>query len=82
MEKKINQIDAQGFRQGPWESYHHDGNLWSKGSFLDGKRTGYWEYYWFNGNFMWKGSYLNGIEIGTWEQYDIEGNLKKVIYYH
>ena len=82
METKVNQRDVQGSKQGFWEEYYSNGNLWSKGSYLDDKETGAWEWYYYNGNFCRKGSYLDGIEIGTWETYDREGILIEVTYHH
>ena len=83
METPINQKDALGFKQGLWEEYWDNGNLYYKGSWLDGKQTGLWEHYWHNsGNLMCKGSFFNDKKTGIWEWYDIEGNLIRVIYHH
>ena len=82
MKTKLNQIDAQGRRQGLWKQYWLNGNLWAKGSYLDGKETGAWEWYRKNGNLWAKESFLNGKRTGSREDYDREGNLIKVTYYH
>ena len=82
MKTKLNQTDAQGLRQGLWERYWPNGNLWWKGSYLNGKQTGLWEWHWSNGNLWYKGSFLNGKEIGTWEWYDENETLQEVIYHH
>jgi hypothetical protein len=41
MNKKIN-----GLREGPWEIYHHDGELAYKGTYLKNKKIGYFYFNW------------------------------------
>lgn len=45
MEK--NQI-INGVREGYWEKYYHNGNLWFKGNYIKGQKIGYWESHYFN----------------------------------
>ena len=47
---RINQYDSEGRRQGYWEYYYSNGNLSSKGNYINGKNDGVWEFYWNNGN--------------------------------
>ena len=82
MGTKLNQTDGQGLEQGLWKVYWFNGNLWSKGSYLNGKKDGVWEFYWEHGNLHCKGSFLDGKQIGTREDYDKEGILIEVTYYH
>ena len=44
-------------KDGPFERYHENGQLWNKGTFTDGERHGPWESYHENGQLWWKGTY-------------------------
>ena len=48
--KDIKPYNENGKQHGYWEDYYPNGNLWSKGNYVDGKPHGYWEYYYYNGN--------------------------------
>ena len=71
---RINQYTHDGKQDGYWESYWDNGELASKGSYVDGKKEGYWEYY-ADGKLTAKGSYINGKEEGIWEYYYDNGKL-------
>jgi antitoxin component YwqK of YwqJK toxin-antitoxin module len=71
----INLYNAKGEKHGYWEDYYDNGNLYSKGNYVDGKQHGYWEYYWSNGNLSYKGNYVDGKEHGYWEEYYYNGKL-------
>ena len=45
----VNQTDAQGLRQGPWQRNHPNGRLMYTGTFLDGRPVGEWRRYHENG---------------------------------
>jgi antitoxin component YwqK of YwqJK toxin-antitoxin module len=47
--KNIKPINENGNRHGYWEYYYDNGNLCSKGNYVDGKEQGYWEKYHSNG---------------------------------
>ena len=70
-----NRTDRLGRKQGLWESYWRNGNLYYKGSFNNGKREGEWEYYYECGILSSKGSFNNDRFEGIWELYDDEGDL-------
>jgi antitoxin component YwqK of YwqJK toxin-antitoxin module len=73
---RINQYDINtGKKQGIWEEYHYNGQLWFKGSYKNNLRDGYWEEYWSNGQLWFKGSYKNGEKDGIWEKYYDNGQL-------
>ena len=63
-----------GKKDGPWVSYHDNGQLQEKGSYKDGKREGPWVYYHKNGQYQWKGTFKNGHvwneETQAWEIVD------------
>ena len=54
----INQRDSNGKKTGYWEENHDNGNLWSKGNFINGRLAGYWEEYNSNGNMKSKEFYI------------------------
>ena len=68
---------------GVWETYHDNGQLWTKGSYLNGNKNGVWERYYSNGQLCEKGSYLslglgNGYKgNGVWKYYNEDGSLER-----
>jgi len=60
---------------GIYEEYDDNGQLSTKGSYLNGKANGVREYYYDNGQLRSKGSYLNGKKSGIWEYYNEDGSL-------
>ena len=59
--------------EGPWVTYHDDGQLSHKGDFKNGKEEGPWVQYYDNGQLYWKGEYKNGKKEGPWESYNDDG---------
>ena len=47
-------------KDGPWESYHDNGQLESKGTYRDGKRDGSFETYYDNGQLSYKVIFKDG----------------------
>jgi antitoxin component YwqK of YwqJK toxin-antitoxin module len=74
--KRINQLTAEGRKQGYWEYYHNNGKLNIKGSYIKGKKDGIWEEYHNNGVLESKGNYVNGKREGYWEEYHRDGTLR------
>lgn len=69
-------IDTIGRQQGEWKEYHPNGELKSKGEYLNGKRIGEWIFYYSNGKVEQKGKYdKKGKAQGTWKWYYENGNL-------
>jgi antitoxin component YwqK of YwqJK toxin-antitoxin module len=58
----------RGKSEGPYVSYHENGQLLEKGSYKDGKPEGPWVSYWDNGQFRSKGNYKDGKKEGPWIQ--------------
>ena len=52
-----------GKRDGPWVSYHPNGQLDYKGTYRDGKEDGPWVTYYGNGQLLSKGTYKNGKKV-------------------
>lgn len=63
------------------ESYHKNGKLNYKGSYLNNVRVGPWISYWDDGNLAYKGLYKNGSEIGYWQFSEFRDKQNKHIFY-
>ena len=58
---RINQYDMDGNKIGYWEYYHPNGNLHSKGNYVNGLENGYWESYYSDGEIWLRGNFINGL---------------------
>jgi antitoxin component YwqK of YwqJK toxin-antitoxin module len=67
--KDITPRNENGNRHGYCEIYYDNGNLWYKGTYVDGKPHGYWEGYYDNGNLCYKGNHVAGNRHGYWEEW-------------
>ena len=54
-----------GERDGPYESYHENGQLWVKGTYNAGERDGAYEVYRENGQLQESGMYRAGQRVGS-----------------
>jgi len=72
-EELLNQTDAQGRRQGPWEEKTEWGDTW-KGLYVDGLRQEIWKRYTKKGVLMEESSYIDGKQDGPWKHYRPNGN--------
>ena len=52
-----------GKREGTWNEYHSNGQLWSKGKYKDGEQEGLWEFYNENGKLVKKRNFKDGVEV-------------------
>ncbi len=69
-------LDTAGRQQGPWVEYHPNGQIKSKGEYLNGRRIGEWIFYYANGKVEQKGKYdKKGKAQGPWKWYYETGNL-------
>ena len=66
-----------GVMEGPWVSYHENGQLLSEGAFKNGKEEGPWVFYYDNGQLEMKGDFKNGEREGLWIDYYDNGQLNK-----
>jgi antitoxin component YwqK of YwqJK toxin-antitoxin module len=62
-----NKYNTEGKKEGYWEEYHENGELWYKGSYTNGIMDGYWEFYYSDGGLMNKGNFRKGKKVGYWE---------------
>ncbi len=72
----MNEFNDKGLKEGYWEVYSSNGNIWSNGNYINDKCMGYWEDYYFNGNLFRKGEYYYDEYIGYWEWYNSGGKLE------
>ena len=71
---ELNQIDASGARQGPWEIYA-DSALIARGLYADGKPDGLWTFWHENGQMKQEGHYDRGVKTGTWVEWYPDGDI-------
>jgi antitoxin component YwqK of YwqJK toxin-antitoxin module len=57
---------VNGLREGPWETYHKNGQLAFKGAYKQGVPDGYIEWWWSHGILKYKGIIHNNIKFGFW----------------
>ena len=66
-----------GKAEGPYVSFHEDGQLSSKGSYSNGEREGEWVTYHASGQLMVRETLQGGERDGAWEYYFINGQLRE-----
>ena len=66
----------KGKREGPWVSYHDNGQLYWKRTYKNGEFEGRWVRYFPNGQLKEKGDYKNGRGEGSWVYYNENGQLE------
>ena len=63
-------LDTAGRQQGLWKEYYSNGQIKSKGEYINSKRIGEWTFYFSNGKIEQKGKYDNkGRAQGVWKWY-------------
>jgi antitoxin component YwqK of YwqJK toxin-antitoxin module len=69
-------LDTIGRMQGMWREYHPNGELKSKGEYINSKRVGEWVFFHPNGKEEQKGKYdKKGKAQGPWRWYYESGNI-------
>ena len=79
MNNKYN-INENGEIDGESISFYKNGELESKGNYLNKLRSGYWEFYWYTGQLQSKGNYKNGKFDGEWKEY-VDSHLHSIYNY-
>ena len=64
-----------GKKDGPYVSYHKNGQLYEKGTYKDGKLDGPWVEYYKDGHLLFKGTFKDGKRDGPWIFYWSNGQL-------
>ena len=73
------QKNSVGQREGLWEWFYKNGNIYMRTSYIDGKRDGIEEIFYENGNIKWRTPYVEGEEDGIEERFDEHGNIVETI---
>ena len=74
-------MEVQGKREGPWASFYPNGGIRSRSTFVDGAEEGPTEVFHENGMTYYTGEYLHGTPFGHWAFYDALGKeLQQVEY--
>jgi antitoxin component YwqK of YwqJK toxin-antitoxin module len=69
-------IDEEERRQGYWEEYYPNGEIKSKGKYVDGEKIDSWEYYFISGKKEQEGKYVKGgKQDGLWLWYYETGKI-------
>jgi antitoxin component YwqK of YwqJK toxin-antitoxin module len=55
------------------ETWYPNGQLRSRGTYVDGEENGVWEFFHSNGKFSTRGTYVDGEENGVWEFFHENG---------
>ena len=53
-----NKYNTEGKKEGYWEEYWDNGNIWYKGNFTNDNYHGYWEWHFKNGDIWYKEYHL------------------------
>lgn len=76
----IKPLNGDGQRDGYWETYFDNGNIFYKGNYINGLATGYWETYNEDGSILDKANWSKGKKIGVSVEYFNESEEKPEFY--
>ena len=74
-------VDSAGRKQGEWKSFYPDGEIKSKGVYMDDKKSGAWTFFYNNGKTEQSGKYVNGLPDGPWKWYYEDGQILRDEFY-
>ncbi len=77
--EKMKGLMKDGNREGLWQAWYENGNLWSEAEYTHGLNNGKSATYFENGKVRYKGNYEKGKKVGKWKYYDDEGKLIKTV---
>ena len=66
----------EGKKEGYWEYYFENGQLWKKGKYQNGNREGLWVSHYPDGKLNGRGHYRNDKMEGEWIIYNYEESLQ------
>jgi antitoxin component YwqK of YwqJK toxin-antitoxin module len=75
------QIEIDKKKNGEWEEYYNNGQLRTKGNYIEGKKDGTWHEFYENGQLSSKSNYVQGKKEHLLELYHSNGHLKGRINY-
>jgi antitoxin component YwqK of YwqJK toxin-antitoxin module len=70
-----------GIRVGTWSSFHANGGIRSRRTYVDGKEEGTTEVYHENGMTYYSGQYHQGNPVGTWQFHNEAGEPLRTVEY-
>jgi len=81
----INQVDADGKRQGFWrisgpvknKPEYPEGKIYEEGQYVDSKKTGVWKRFWPNGNMLSEIEYKANRPMGAYKIYQKDGSIEE-----
>ncbi len=76
---KVVETYVNGIKEGPFEMWHPNGQLFQKGTMKDGKLSGSFVAYHDNGKVSAKGNYKNGRKDGDWVIYHPNGEVSQEV---
>ncbi len=68
-----------GKREGLWQAWYENGNLWSEAEYSKGINNGKSVTYFESGKVRYEGLYKEGKKVGDWKYYDEDGKLVKTV---
>jgi antitoxin component YwqK of YwqJK toxin-antitoxin module len=71
------QKNSKGEREGLWEIFYEDGNIFSRAPYKDGKIDGIDEWFYTNGNIHFRTPFKDGNMDGIQEEFNEQGNIVK-----
>ena len=77
--EKMKGAIKEGQREGLWQAWYENGNLWSEAEYKKGLNHGKSITYFENGKVRYEGRYEDGKKVGVWKYYDEAGKLVKTI---
>lgn len=81
----INQVDADGKRQGFWrisgpvknKPEYPEGKIYEEGQYVDSKKTGVWKRFWPNGNMLSEIEYKQNRPMGAYKIFQKDGSIEE-----
>ena len=77
----VNVKIVKGKYDGPYEQFFSNGQLRTKGFYVNGIKNGLWESYHENGTLHSKGIYKNGFWEGLWVDHYEDGSIRSKGFY-
>lgn len=68
----------EGSKDSLWQTFYPNGNLLSKGNYVNGKKEGVWTYYFPNQKIEQKGRYKDDLPTSEWVWYYPNGQIRRI----
>ncbi len=77
--ERMKGVIKEGKREGLWQAWYENGNLWSEAEYKNGTNHGISVTYFESGKKRYEGKFETGKKIGIWKYYNEKGELVKSI---